>query len=393
MARKRKRPAKRGKRRSGRGPEAGILFLARRGVPDAQFQLGEMYWIGEGGLKSDAAKAARWFRAAAEQGHTDAQMLLAELCHEGDGVEQDFEEAAKWLRAAAEAGDADALVLLGMMYADFEADMDEDPEGESRLEVAAAAGHKPARYLLIALRGEDEFAEPDPEEFREIAEVTLREAWRGDPDAQFFAAFAYHKGLGVPKDDVEAMRWLRAAARQGDAAAQNNLGVMYKKGEGLSEPDPVQALKWFRAAARQKDPAGIHNLAGMYHMGEGGLEPDTEKAARLNLEAAEMGWADAQYNLGVSYARGIGFERDRREAVRWLRKAAMQDHPEAQNSLGVAYSDGKGVERDDEEAVKWFRAAAVQGARVAIRPPSSIWAVSTCSARSLSRTPARPRSG
>ena len=39
------------------------------------------------------------------------------------------------------------------------------------------------------------------------------------------------------------MRWLRAAARQGDAAAQNNLGVMCKKGEGLPEPDPVQALK------------------------------------------------------------------------------------------------------------------------------------------------------
>ena len=161
------------------------------------------------------------------------------MYREGDGVEQDFEEAARWLRAAAKGGDEDAPVLLGMMYADLEADMDEDPEAESYLEVAAAAGHKPARYLLLALRGEDEFVEPNEEEFREMAKVTLREAWRGNPDAQFFAAFAYHEGLGVPKDDVEAMRWLRAAAQQGDASAQNNLGVMYRKGEGIPEPDPV----------------------------------------------------------------------------------------------------------------------------------------------------------
>ena len=120
---------------------------------------------------------------------------------------------------------------------------------------------------------------------------------------------------------------------------------MYRKGEGLPEPDPVQALKWFRAAARQKDPAAIHNLAVMYHLGEGGLEPDLDKAAQLNLEAAELGSADAQFAFGVIYAEGIGVERDRREAVRWLREAANQDHPEAQNSLGVAYCDGHGVDQ------------------------------------------------
>ena len=343
-------------------------------MPGAQFRLGQMYLTGEGGLKYDPAKAARWLRAAAEQDHVEAQALLAELYHEGDGVEQDFEEAARWLRAAAKGGDEDAPLLLGMMYADLEADMDEDPDAESCLEVAAAAGHLPARYLLSALRGEDEFPEPDEEEFRQLAEVTLREAWRGNPEAQFFIANAYLEGLGVPKDDAEAMRWLRAAANQGEGAAAGGgqpgrggraerPGVMCQKGEGLPEPDPVQALKWFRAAARQDDPVALHNLAGMYHFGEGGLAIDPAKAAQLNLKAAAMGFADAQYNLGISYSRGVGVEPDSREAIRWFREAADQGHPDAQNSLGVAYSDGKGVERGDEEAVKWFRAAAVLGRR------------------------------
>ena len=54
-----------------------------------------------------------------------------------------------------------------MMYADAEADMFDDPEAEDRLEVAALAGHEPARYLLLALRpqqdddGTDGYDDPD----------------------------------------------------------------------------------------------------------------------------------------------------------------------------------------------------------------------------------------
>ena len=104
MARKRKRRGKRGGRGkrgrrgkpgSRRGPDSKIMFLARRGVPDAQFRLGEMYLLGDDGPRQDSSKAVRWFRAAAEQGHTDAQVLLAEMYREGDGVEQDLEEAAQ----------------------------------------------------------------------------------------------------------------------------------------------------------------------------------------------------------------------------------------------------------------------------------------------------------
>ena len=38
---------------------------------------------------------------------------------------------------------------------------------------------------------------------------------------------AYHEGSGVEQSDAEAVKWYRLAADQGDAYAQNNLGVMY----------------------------------------------------------------------------------------------------------------------------------------------------------------------
>lgn len=47
--------------------------------------------------------------------------------------------------------------------------------------------------------------------------------------------------------------------------------------------------------------------------------------------------------------------------MRWYRRAADQGYANAQFSLGVMYAEGRGVSKNDEEAVKWFRRAAAQG--------------------------------
>ena len=56
---------------------------------------------------------------------------------------------------------------------------------------------------------------------------------------------AYNRG-----DYVPAIRLFRPLAEQGNAKAQNVLGVMYRKGEGVAR-NSVRAFLWFsRAAAR-----------------------------------------------------------------------------------------------------------------------------------------------
>ena len=52
-------------------------------------------------LPSDDAQAAAWYRRAAEQGHTPAQVKLATLYAEGAaGVAIDSVQAYMWLQAA-----------------------------------------------------------------------------------------------------------------------------------------------------------------------------------------------------------------------------------------------------------------------------------------------------
>jgi uncharacterized protein len=54
----------------------------------------------------------------------------------------------------------------------------------------------------------------------------------------------YRKGKLVPQNHVEAVKWYRLAAEQGDALAQFNLGAMYSNGRGVPK-DLIAACMWF----------------------------------------------------------------------------------------------------------------------------------------------------
>ena len=85
-----------------------------------------------------------------------------------------------------------------------------------------------------------------------------QQANQGDASAQYNLGLMYRKGEGVPQDDVEGVKWYRLAADQGAAYAQYNLGLMYEKGTGVPQ-DYVQAHKWYNLAAAQGDSDGAEN--------------------------------------------------------------------------------------------------------------------------------------
>ena len=191
------------------------------------------------------------------------------------------------------------------------------------------------------------------------SQALLDSANAGYASAQNKLGYMYEKGEGVTKDYAEALKWFRKAAEQGNAKAQYNLGVMYINGEGVTQ-DYAEALKWFRKAAEQGDAGAQYNLGFMYLMGNG-VTKDYAEALKWFRKAAEQGDADGQNKLGVMYEYGKGVTQDYAEALKWYRKAAEQGNAYGQNNLGVMYENGKGVTQDYAEALKWFRKAAEQG--------------------------------
>jgi TPR repeat protein len=91
------------------------------------------------------------------------------------------------------------------------------------------------------------------------------------------------------------------------------------------------------------------------------LKGDYQAAYEEWLPLAELGDAEAQFNLGVMYDEGAGIDQDLVAAASWYRKAADQGFMDAQTNLGMMYYEGQGMPRDYAEAAKWFKRAASQG--------------------------------
>ncbi|TCD12340.1 tetratricopeptide repeat protein [Oricola cellulosilytica] len=57
------------------------------GDPNAQFEIGRMYLMGEGGA-ADALQAARWFKLAAQKGHVGAEAMLGKTLFDSGRTKQ-----------------------------------------------------------------------------------------------------------------------------------------------------------------------------------------------------------------------------------------------------------------------------------------------------------------
>ncbi len=134
-------------------------------------------------------------------------------------------------------------------------------------------------------------------------------------------------------------------------------------------PEAEEKFQAFLEQARAGDPEAQTGLGVMYYTGEavsktaGGvvLDNDPAMAAGWFYRAAEQGYADAQFNLGLLYADGDGVPQDMVEAAELFMQAAEQGHVDAQNNLGAMYYTGEGVDRDEQKAIEWFEKAAAQG--------------------------------
>ena len=100
-------------------PVRWFRLAADQGHTDAQFHLWIMYTSGQG-VPKDHVEGMRWKRMAAGQGHVKAQYQLG-VRYSTDlsllpQYEQDDAEAMRWYRLAADQGVAWAQTYLGNMY-------------------------------------------------------------------------------------------------------------------------------------------------------------------------------------------------------------------------------------------------------------------------------------
>ncbi len=151
----------------------------------------------------------------------------------------------------------------------------------------------------------------------------IQRASEGNASAQNDLGIRYLVGRGVVQDYEEAARWLRAAAAQDMTNAQYNLGVLYDSGRGVAQ-DPTQALFWFHSAA-------------------------------------ENGHGRAQMAMAAAYASGRGIDRNPEMARNWLEQAAESNIGEAQLSLANILATTPETHQSLVDALFWYKVADANG--------------------------------
>ncbi|MCD6027778.1 MAG: hypothetical protein K0R08_2297, partial [Solimicrobium sp.] len=193
----------------------------------------------------------------------------------------------------------------------------------------------------------------------------------------------YENGLGVSQDFREARACYEIAAKQGSAAAANNLGVLYQFGLGVQQ-DFKKALLHYQLAAEKKSVCAFFNMGLLYRYGLG-VQPDEEKVkecvdkaialkdpTRFNgldeyrehnkfLLLAQTHHPEAQFQLGLMYMKGLGVKQSDTNTVRYLTDADENHHPKAAFMLGESYMARSFFRRDITQALRWYKKASEAG--------------------------------
>lgn len=188
--------------------------------PRAWYVLGRMYQEGLGGYELDLKRAEKLYRAAAEVGHVDSMLALADLFARGAGVRPNAAVARVWYERAAKAGYVPAMLLLADDYAGRNGAAPDYERARVWYEQAAAAGSGAAMNALGSL---------------------------------------YRNGLGVDISFVDAVMWYRLAVRNGsqDTVGAEALLVRFLSPADLAEADRRLAeWKGLTGWAPETAPAG-----------------------------------------------------------------------------------------------------------------------------------------
>ena len=340
-----------------------IQVKAKQGVLQAQVWLGGLYEDGLGGVKKNEREALRWYSLAVVEEFAYAQTLIGNYYDRHPGFKK-LNRAIYWYQRAAEKGENFAISRLKSLH--------EQPlEMKDHKEEILIEDALPSQALLLSPKNAcltsswyrvfthwlQRIQNPDYS-LKLVSTLLNRSVESNIPQALILLALCYEQGLGIEKDEDQAMKYYdlalekkdpsallyfankyeemrelrssvdkylqyyRLSAQQGDAEAQVKLAIALIDEK---KPDFAEAFFWFDFAAQQDDILGRLHAGVCYEYGFG-VEVDAQAAFNHYQLAAKDNHVTALTILGFSFERGVGIGIDRLKAITYYKKAAGQGY-------------------------------------------------------------------
>lgn len=208
----------------------------------------------------------------------------------------------------------------------------------------------------------------------------------------------------LPINPYAYVEALKKIAENGDAYAQNKLGLIYDTDYEVTEATKIEsglwmipksdelAVLWYRRSADQEFSEAQYHLAEKYRFGKG-VEKDPKQYVYWYQRSANNGNSSAQMALGFLHENGFGVTKDDAQAANWYRRSANQGNAGAQIYLAVLYSYGRGVPKDRVQSYAWSNLALTRmsdgGLRDALAKRMSVKQISEAQSISAAFVPKR----
>ncbi len=170
---------------------------------------------------------------------------------------------------------------------------------------------------------------------------------KGDSIGSYILALQSRDGVGVEKSLDRYIFRLKLAAEKNYAPALFELSRAYEQGLGVPS-DQGMSRGYLQRAALLNHPAAMEKRGLILIQAEA-----YEDAFPFLAKAAKEGLAEANFQLGICYAHGLGSKADMNRSVEALTAAAEKGHIRAMGALCVIYREGLGVPPSPEKLKLW----------------------------------------
>ena len=235
--------------------------------PESELDLGKAYYYGRG-TKKNFKKARKHLQKAADAGEREAQLILALMQVQGQGVAENPQAGFEAVQKLAPDYPL-AQYALARLYADG---LGTPANAEKALKwlTRAAQAPVPVPAAQVQLgnyyaKGYPPYIEPDA---KKAFELTLAAAEAENRSARYRVALMYLNGQGTEKNEKRAFHFMRLSARDGLTQAQKALSDMYRNGTGVAQDD-YGVFSWMLAAAKNGDAEAQEQTALHYLHGTG----------------------------------------------------------------------------------------------------------------------------
>ncbi len=375
-----------------------LMQNADQGHAGSQYQLAQHFLAHT--PAQDVSLGIHYLFQAAQQDHLEANQKVAQLYAQGQILPQDPAQSLRFIKQSIHLGDQQGLYeyYAGVLFGRIDIDQrqrvlqhlqqqsyeDKDVQAKTLLGLAyfhgwfveqnatmafrywseAANSQFPqALCMIAALYYESYLVAAEPEK----AFALYQAAAERSPQhyfSQMGLALCYLNGIGIAKDTTQATHMIQQVAKQHyNIAAQTDADLTYAVGRFYSQPEyPLPTREKAIQYLNQAVVKGSAEAAWYLYQALSGLYPvftvDAAQAKRYLHQAAQLGHAQAQTELGIMYLQGKGVEQEIRLGLQYVQQAASQHNAQALNALAEVLEQGVALEANMDQAILYYQKAA-----------------------------------